>query len=310
MHLPKHVRIKHGRYYYDAGRDDDGKRRWLPLSRVTDGEHALYKELSRVTRPQARTLNDLFDSFIGSPVFAELGSASQKGYIGYIDRSLRPVFGEMPPDDLRPSDIAQFLEMRQDQGAAVSGNREIACLSSVYNYGMRKGWVEANPCRGVRRNREKPKDRYVRHDEFLVVFEACPEELQDFLAVLYLTGLRPGETRALLKSHITPEGLRIEESKTGKVRLIEWSESLRFFILRANSRSRGPYLLTNSRGERWTEWAIYSALRRVREALRREGVDAPHWSPHALRAKAESDSKEGLGLLPIYKRMRRTKPVW
>lgn len=313
MHLPKNVRVKHGRYYYDAGRDDQGKRRWLKLTRVSEGDHELYAALAKITRPQARTLNDLFGAFIGSAAFADLSSGTQKGYLGYIDRALRPVFGEMVPGDLAPVHVAQYLEMRKDQEAGVSGNRELACLSSAYNFGMRQGWVESNPCRGVRRNKEKPKDRYVRNDEFLTVFEPSPEHLQDFLAVLYLTGFRPGEVRALRTEHVTVDGLRIEESKTGKLRLVDWSDALRFFVLRAHSRAQAtgsPYLLTNARGEPWTEWAIYSALRRVREKLRESGKEVAHWSPHALRAKAESDSKEGLGLLPLYKRVRRTKPVW
>lgn len=308
--LPKNVRLKHGRYYFDAGRDETGKRRWVPLSRLAEGDHALYAALARVMRPRARTIGDLLDAYLGQGM-RDLSPSTRRDYMGYIGRSLRPVFGAMPPEDVRPSDIAQYLELRQEQGAQVVSNREVACLSSAYNFAMRKGWVEYNPCRGVRRNRERPRDRYVRHDEFLTIFEAAPEPLQDFLAVLYLTGLRPGETRALLKSHITPDGLRIEESKTGKVRLIEWSESLRFFVLRANSReTTSPYLLTNSQGQKWTQWAIYSALGRVRGQLRKSGVDVPHWTPHSLRAKAESDSAEGLGLLPLYRRMRRTKPVW
>jgi integrase len=308
MQLPPKVRVKHGRYYFDAGRDESGKRRWLPLSRVSDGDHAMYAALARVTRPQGRTVGELFDAFLGE--MQGLAPATQRDYLGYITRALRPVFGEMSPEDVKPSHIAQYLERREKSGAGVVANREIACLSSAYNFAMRRGWVEANPCRGARRNRERPKDRYVRDDEFLQVFNPAPEALQDYLAVLYLTGLRPGEARALRAEHITPEGLRMEESKTGKVRRIDWSEPLRFFILRARSRTPGsPYLLTNSRGEPWTEWAVYSALRRIRDDLKAKGIEAAHWSPHSLRAKAESDSKEGLGLLPLYKRMRRTKPV-
>jgi integrase len=304
--LPEKVYIKHGRYYYDLGRDENRRRKGRALSRVSEGEHALYKALARIHSPNAKTVADMLDSFLAEGM-NNLSPATQRDYLGYIRRALRPAFGDMDPADVKPSDIAQYLEFREQGGAGVVANREVACLSSAFNFAMRRGWVELNPCRGARRNREKPKDRYVRDEEFLAIFNPAPVALQDYLAVLYLTGLRPGEVRSLRTSHITPEGLRIEESKTGKVRLIEWSEALRFFVLRANSRAASStWLLTNSRGEPWTEWAVYSALRRIRDEL---GPDAPQWAPHSLRAKAESDSKGGLGLLPLYKRMRRTKPV-
>jgi integrase len=304
--LPRRVRIRNGRYYYDLGRDEDGKRREQGLTRVAEGDAALHKAIARLLSPSARTVADMLDAFLGGGM-NNLAATTQRDYIGYVNRSLRHAFGDMGPDEVKPSHIAQYLEFREQGGAGVVANREVACLSSAFNFAMRRGWVELNPCRGARRNREKPKDRYVRDEEFLAIFNPAPVALQDYLAVLYLTGLRPGEVRSLRTSHITPEGLRIEESKTGKVRLIEWSEALRFFVLRANSRAASStWLLTNSRGEPWTEWAVYSALRRIRDEL---GPDAPQWAPHSLRAKAESDSKGGLGLLPLYKRMRRTKPV-
>jgi len=168
---------------------------------------------------------------------------------------------------------------------------------------MRRGDCEYNPCRGVRRNKQKPRTRYVRDDEFLKVFEAASEPFQDFLAALYLTGFRQQDLRSLRRDQLTPNGIRIEESKTGKLRIVSWSESLRFFIMRACTRVDSSYVFTNSHGEQWREWAIQSVVRRLKAEI---GHD---WTLHDIRAKAESDHSEGLGLLPLYKRAIRVKPV-
>jgi integrase len=156
----------------------------------------------------------------------------------------------------------------------------------------------------VRRNKVKPKDRYVRHDEFLAYFNPAPPHVQDLMAGIYLMGLRPGEARSLKRNQIMPHGVRFQESKTGKVRLIEWSAALQFFLTRATSRFDSPYVFTNSHGDKWGKWAMHSVLRRLRDQI---GGDS--WTWHDLRAKAESDHREGMGLLPLYKRAHRVTPV-
>ncbi len=300
--LPPNVRVKNGSYHYDLGRDSEGRRRWRKLCRVSDGHHALYKALADVTRPHTKTLGGLFDAYLAKGI-QDLAPTTQRDYFGYVSRTLRPVFGETPPGDVHAGHIAQYLQHRLESGSGVVANREIACLSSVYNFGMRRGDCEYNPCKGVRRNKQKPRTRYVRDDEFLKVFEASSEPFQDFLAGLYLTGFRQQDLRSLLRNQLTPNGIRIEESKTGKLRIVSWSESLRFFIMRACTRVDSPYVFTNSHGKPWGQWAVQSVVRRLKAEI---GHD---WTLHDIRAKAESDHSEGLGLLPLYKRAIRVKPV-
>ena len=301
MRLPPRVHQRHGSYYYVV--ETQGKQKWTKLCRVKDGEAVLYKQLGRFLRPAGRTLGDLFDTFLAFGM-GDLAPRTQKDYIHYIEH-LRPVWADMSPLDVTSSDVAQYLENCKEKGKSVTGNRHMSCMSSVFNFAMRKGWCESNPCRGVRRNKEVNRTRYVRHDELARAYRAAPPAFQDFLGLAYLTGLRQGDLRRLRRSQCLPTGLRIEESKTGKVKLVQWSEGLRFYVLRAQSRApHSDFILTNSRGEPWTEFAVQSAMRRLREV-----VGGEPWNLHDLRAKAESDHEEGLGLLPLYKRVQRVRPV-
>lgn len=303
MPLPPRVRVKNGAYHFDLGRDESGRRRWKKLCRLCDGEHALYKAIAELKRPRARTLGDAFDLFLAKGIVT-LAPRTQRDYLVYINGKLRKVFGETPPEEVDSGHIAQYLQRRMENGGGVVANREIACLSSVYNFAMRQGLCRSNPCRGVRRNPQPPRQRYVRDDEFLKAFEAAPTEFQDFLATLYLTGFRQGDLRRLKKNQLTPHGIRIEESKTGKVRVVKWSEAVRFFVTRACSRvPESEAVFTNSRGEPWSEWAIQSVVRRLRAKVKHD------WTLHDVRAKAESDHSEGMGLLPLYKRVKRITPV-
>lgn len=316
------VFVRHGAYHYDLGRNEHGKRRSKMLCRVSDGEAAMYEALGRLLRRPACTIDDLLTEFLAKGM-DELSPRTKSDYIGYVRRRLRKHFGHMAAADLQPTHVAQYLERRKQSGGKVVANKEIACLASAYEYGQRVGICNGNPCRQVRRNKTKPKTRYVRHDEFLSHFDIAPEHVQDLMAGIYLMELRPGEARELRRADsITPQGIRFEESKTGKLKLIEWSPALQFFLTRATSRHpSSPFIFTNSRGEKWTEWAMYSAMQRLREELvereteaaAREGREPQPLAPftwHDLRAKGESDHQDGgMGLLPLYRRARRHRPV-
>lgn len=300
--LPPRVRVKNGAYHYDLGRDQNGVRRWRKLSRISEGEHELYKALARVTSSAVRSLGTLFDKYLGSETFRKLAPATQKDYAGYIRRTLRPWGGECEPDEITQGDVAQLLQKRLEGGSPVVANREVACLSTVYNYGMRAGDCETNPCRGVRRNSQPARTRYVEHKEFLEPFEQTSEAFQDFMAALYLTGLRQSELRKMKKSQVDAERITVREPKTGKLVVIEISDRLRFFLLRACSRTpESPYVFTNTQGDPWTVWAIQSQSRRLKGKT--------DWTLHDIRGKAETDSEGGLGLLPLYRRARRIKAV-
>lgn len=300
--LPPRVRVKNGAYHYDCGRDAEGVRRWKKLSRIQEGEHALYKALANATSIRVRTLDSLFDGYLGSETFRQLAGSTQRDYLGYIHRTLRPVFGGCEPDEVEAGHVAQFLQRRLEAGAAVVANREAACLSSVYNFGQRAGLCRSNPCRGVRRNPQPPRTRYIEHDEFKQALDGAPAEFQDFMAALYLTGLRQIDLRRLRKSQLEAGRIVVRESKRGKLVAIEITEALRYFLTRACSRSpESPFVFTNSHGEPWTVWAIQSQSRRLKGKT--------DWTLHDVRAKAETDSESGLGLLPLYRRARRIKAV-
>jgi len=312
---------RHGSWHIDLGRDENGKRRSKKLCRVSEGESSLYEALGCHLRRPAITIDALLTEFLVNGV-DDLAPRTRKDYAGYVRRRLRQHFGPLAAADLKPTHVAQYLHRRKKASAGSVANKEIACLASAYEYGQRVGICDGNPCRSVRRNKTKPKDRYVRHDEFLSHFDLAPDHVQDLMAGIYLMELRPDEARELRRTSLTPKGIRFEESKTGKIKIIEWSSAVQFFLTRATSRHpSSPFVFTNSQGGKWTEWAMYSAMQRVRadlakleeETAERENrapVPIDSWTWYDLRAKGESDHQDGgMGLLPLYRRARRHRPV-
>lgn len=297
--LPPKVHQKGPSLYYVH------QNRWHRLCRADAPELTIYRELARVrealeAQPKGE-LNELFDDFLKVGMTElELSPDTQALYRGAIERQLRKTFGHMRAGSVTPTHVAQFLAHRKKQGRAVSGNRERACLSSVFSWAMSAGRASHNPCLGVKRNREKPKTRYVADQEFLAAFERASEPFQDLMAVALLTGLRQKDLRLLRKHSLSEQGIRLKQSKGGKEILIRWSEPLRYFIKRAVSRTpSSDYIFTNTQGGVWTKNSINAAMRRL-------GTD---WTFHDIRAKAESDHDTGLGLMARYKRAHRLNPV-
>jgi integrase len=312
--IPKGVYPKNGRYYRVV------KNKWIALTRVDEGLVALRRALrdTPTSRPPA-TVGELLAAYLPQ---AEIGARTRQEYERIADSRLAHHFGGMLIPNLTPAHVAQYLEKRKRDGHPFMGNRERAVLSSAYEFAMRQGWANGNPCRGVRRNKERPRSRYVTDAEFLEAFEAAPEPLQDALALALLTGLRQGDLRALRRDSVTDEGLRVTEGKTGKRKVIGWSDALKFFVRRSlarqdalaarpadprkhrQAREVSDYVLTNKFGEPWTMAALQTAFKRLET----------DWHFHDLRAKAASDAAHnilghGAGMLGVYVRHQKIKAL-
>jgi hypothetical protein len=288
--LPPKVHASHGRYFYVH------QNRWHPLSRVDEGPSALYSRLQEFTGENPGSLGQIFGLFIAR-AFYELSPASRPEYQRIIETRLQHHFGHMVPDSLEPSHVAQYLELRKNEGAPVGGNRERAVLGSVMSWAMRFGWVRRNPCHGVKRNRERPSKRYVSTADLNDALSRASEPLAELLAVAYLTGFRQTDLLAMQKTAVTAKGLRLRKSKDGKVVTREWTPLLRSIVHKALGRSQTGFVFVGPRGHPWTVSGLQSALRRLKPGFRFRD----------LRPKAATDAKHNIlnhsaQMLPVYLR--------
>jgi integrase len=290
---------KDGRYYKVI------RNKWHPLSRIDEGTNALLRAVYELDPAQPGTLGELMRVYRAAGMDG-LRESTQKRY-GLILTRLDHHFGKMRIGALKPSHIAVFLEKRRKAGrGGTAANREFAVLSSVHNFGMRQGWLEENPCLGVRRNPEHPRKRYVTNDEFLEAFERSPEPFQDLIAFAYLTGIRQTDVIGLKRAeHLKPEGIVFVESKTGKLHKQQWSDAVRYFVRRAMERfPDAEYVFANRFGQQWGVWAINSQMSRL-------GVT---WSFKDLRAKSQSDAEHSVlghdaAMERLYRKVIKTRPV-
>jgi integrase len=202
---------------------------------------------------------------------AALAARTIRDYVEALERHIIPAFGHMRPGAFKPTHAAQYLHAARKDARAVRANREIAALASAFNYGMAMGLVDANPCRGVRRNKERPRTRSVSIAEVNALLELAEARggaalMVALIAVtIALTGRRRGDILALPVTALTSDGIEISDRKTerfGQRRyLVAWSPLLERVVAQAAQvRPVGEYVFPTRTGQPYsdsgfkTEW--------------------------------------------------------
>ena len=268
-HLPARMRFKHGAYYRVV-RD-----RWTPL-----GKHfgAALKQWAALeaSPPVVTTVGQALDAYLMDEL-PQLADATQVEY-RRMSAQLREVFGDTPLDEVEATHIAQYLHKRS---ARVQANREMALLSSVFAYAMRLGFAKANPCRGVRRNKEARRTRLPTGPELAALLLAASPTLRAMIELSLMTGMRKRDLLKLAIADLSPRGIEVCTSKTATPVCFTWDVALRALVDGVKgSRQIGPLFITR-RARGWTSSGLDSVWDRLRAKV---GITALHW--HDLRAWA------------------------
>ncbi|MDP1539517.1 MAG: tyrosine-type recombinase/integrase [Moraxellaceae bacterium] len=214
--LRRSKKLKNGKewfsYYYN-GRDDDGRRVEIPLGSDISEAKKRWAEFEMQSTPQnSKQLNVIFDRYIKEILPLKM-PRTQKDNLDCF-KFLRPVFGEMLLEDLVPQHFALYRDKRS---AKVRANRELSLLSHVFNCAREWGYTcRDNPSRGVRKNKESPRDFYVDDAVWEAVYEFAVNELKDAMDLAYLTGQRPADILKISVRDIQEDILYVQQGKTNK----------------------------------------------------------------------------------------------
>ncbi|WP_208023864.1 tyrosine-type recombinase/integrase [Duganella aquatilis] len=200
-------------YMYN-GRDENGNRKEISLGTDLNEAKRKWADLDCSPIPvDAKLMGPLFDRYIRDILPKKAPSTQRENMLCLTQ--LRPVFDQAPVDAIQPAAIASYRDARS---APVRANREIALLSHVFNMAREWGVTNAeNPCKGVRKNKEKPRDYYAEQDVWDAVYSAGVAELQEAMDMAYLTGQRPADVLAMGERRIRNDELHVRQGKTSQV---------------------------------------------------------------------------------------------
>lgn len=201
--------------FYYAGRREDGTRVEIPLGHDLNDAKRRWAELECKTIPaDTGLLRFIFDRYEKEIIPAK-APATQRDNLGSL-KFLRKVFDSAPIDSITPQIIAQYRDQR-GKVAPVRANREITLLSHVWNMAREWGFTaKENPVKGVRKNKEKPRDYYADDAVWAAVYKAACQELQDAMDLNYLTGQRPADVLKMRMADLKDGALELQQNKTKK----------------------------------------------------------------------------------------------
>ncbi len=152
----------------------------------------------------APTVMDLAERYCADhlPTKAKL---SQQHDRAMIKNYILPRLGKRLVADVHEGDVGALHKAITGAGKPVRANRVLAVLSAMLTMATRRRegenqvWIATNPCRGLARNPEKGRERFLSEQEAAVVSDALAEyparPAANCIAFLMLTGARPGEAR-------------------------------------------------------------------------------------------------------------------
>ena len=124
------------------------------------------------------------------------------------------------------ADIIELHSSLAQKNGIYSANRNLALLTTIFNKAIEWGWEGINPCAGVKKFKEKSRERFIQGDEISRFFESLNSEpsevFRDFFYLCLLTGARRRNVQSMHWNDINFSRYewRIEETKNGESQTI------------------------------------------------------------------------------------------
>ena len=257
------------------------------------------------------TFNELWRLYSaeGSAAWMGLSEASRADY-AQSSKQLLKRFGGMSPRAVRPQHVARYLRIER-ASAPVRANREFAVLSNLFNFAVERGELETNPCKQVRRNKERPRKNppspvvLAKFLEWAWAQKGQSPVLAGMAEFASLGGNRGVEFRLLTWPQVGASEIRIMRAKQRDgnevVEVFPMHGAASSLMERMRSLAKNDrfgWVFPNSKGNCYTAQSFKLAWARLKTAARKAGVLEKNFTFHDLRSYYVTQYKAKFGNLP------------
>lgn len=145
----------------------------------------------------AKTVADLVERFLREHSERKNRASTTALYRGMLDRWVLPKMKHLKVAEVTFSDVDGLHAGVTKEGGPYAANRMLAALSKMFNLAIKWQLRTDNPVRGVERNQEVKRHRYMSFDEIAALIKALDEhpdrQAANIIRLLLLTGARRGE---------------------------------------------------------------------------------------------------------------------
>lgn len=313
--LPDYVYFKKGRYVFVPylGRGNRAKEIPLKIDGQLLREEAtpaqVWRAYDSLAANDDKSLKWLLQQFLKSKQAQRLKPTTRSGYELYLsvicNKKLKggTLFGELPYSAMTIKTVRRYLDSRT---AEIGGNREVQFMKSAFSWAMQYvDDVTANPCVGVTLNPETPRQRYVTHDEYELVYDIAKNSAYPHFApameLAYLCRARRGEVFSLKKDTLIDDGIYLERGKGSCSEITLWTQRLKNAVKATEAINKqaptpisGAYLLHDKKGLKFTKNALDTGWQRIIAKALVSGLQ-DNFTFHDLKAKGISDHEHKHG---------------
>jgi integrase len=192
------------------------------LARVRLGEDPVK---DKKMRREEQTLGAITERFLYEHVRAKRKKSTAVEYERLINKHINPRLGTKTLSNITREDVARLHQGLRD--TPYQANRVRAILSAIFNWANQVGSFTGEcPTKGIEKNPEKTRERYLSRDEFARLARALdaaestrtePQAAIDAIRLLALTGCRKNEIQKLRWDEVDllNRCLRLGDTKTG-----------------------------------------------------------------------------------------------
>lgn len=283
-----------------------------PIALGTDKRAAIQKVLDlNGTSSDTGTVQELWRAYQDMPQWKRLGVRTKSDYEVYSVKLLE-VMGKVSARLIRPADVARYLRVERAD-APVRANREVALLSNLMNVAVERGDIDANPCKQVKRNQERPRTEAPEPAELSKFIDWLQDQggqrrvialMAEFAA---LAGSRRIEFIHLTLPQIDDDGevIRLMRAKqhggAKRVENVLISQAMEGLVrrLRALPRPEGClHVFVTRDGNPYTDSGFSSTWQRAMTKALKDKVAPRRFTFHDLRAYYTTQHKAQYGALP------------
>jgi integrase len=145
----------------------------------------------------AKTVADLCKRFLAEHSERKNRASTTESYRAILNNWVLPKIKHLKVNEVLYGDIEDLHAFVTKAGGPYAANRMLAVLSKAFNLAIRWRWRTDNPVKGVERNQEVKRQRFMSFDEIAALSKALEEhpdrQAADIIRLLLLTGARRGE---------------------------------------------------------------------------------------------------------------------
>lgn len=198
---------------------------------------------------QEVSVNELASLFING--HAKIFKQSWPQDVKYIDRYIRPIFGNRAASSIKRGEIELW---HKNFNGTFLANRVLALICSIFNKGIEWELIENNPAKRIKKFPEPQRELFIPQQDLNIFFDTLsksPNYFRAALTFILLTGVRKKECRTLKWEDIAGNIIQVKNRKNKRDLFIPITETIHTLLESVNN--KGEYIFTN-KGEEQSDY--------------------------------------------------------